>query len=125
MRWSLEEGEQSPTPHHLTAALVGSQPRRGLGKAVRSRQQPHTDRAHICGLLHPLPAAFHHFLSTIKARPGQAGELGTEEPDEVQQRQMQGLAPGDEQPQAPGQAGAELLESSSAERDLVCSWTTE
>jgi len=38
------------------------------------------------------------------ARPGQAGELGREEPDEVQQRQMQGPAPGEEQPHAPVQA---------------------
>ena len=50
----------------------------------------------------------------------QAGELGREEPDEVQQGQVQGPAPGEEQPQAPGQAGAELLESSSAERDWEC-----
>jgi len=44
--------------------------------------------------------------------------LGREEPDEVQPGQGQGPAPGEEQPQAPAQAGAELLESSSAERDL-------
>jgi len=31
---------------------------------------------------------------------------------------VQGSAPGEEQPQAPVQAGADLLESSSAERDL-------
>jgi len=31
---------------------------------------------------------------------------------------VQGPAPGEEQPQAPGQAGVDLLESSSAERDL-------
>jgi len=30
------------------------------------------------------------------ARPGQAGELGREEPDGVPQRQMQGPAPGEE-----------------------------
>ena len=54
----------------------------------------------------------------------QAGELGREEPDEVQQGQVQGPAPGEEQPQAPGQAGAELLESSSAERDWECWWMT-
>jgi len=52
------------------------------------------------------------------ARPGQAGKLGREEPDEVQQGQVQGPAPGEEQPQAPAQAGADLLESSSGERDL-------
>ena len=51
-------------------------------------------------------------------RPGQAAELGREEPDEVQQGQGQGPAHGEEQPQAPVQAGADLLESSSAERDL-------
>jgi len=44
--------------------------------------------------------------------------LGAEEPDEVQQRQVQGPAPGKEQPHAPVQAGADLLESSSVERDL-------
>jgi len=44
--------------------------------------------------------------------------VGREEPDEVQQRQMQGPAPGEEQPQAPVEAGADLLESSSVERDL-------
>jgi len=44
--------------------------------------------------------------------------LGREEPDEVEQGQVQGPAPGEEQPQAPVQAGADLLESSSAERDL-------
>ena len=37
-------------------------------------------------------------------RPGQAGELGREEPDEVQQGQVQGPAPGQEQPHAPVQA---------------------
>ena len=51
-------------------------------------------------------------------RPGQAGELGREEPDEIQQGQMQGPAPGEEQPHTPVQAGADLLESSSVERDL-------
>ena len=58
------------------------------------------------------------------ASPGQAGELGTEEPDEVQPGQGQGPAPGEEQPQAPGQARAELLGSSSAERDWECWGTT-
>jgi len=38
--------------------------------------------------------------------------------DEIQQRQVQGPAPGKEEPQAPVQAGADLLESSSVERDL-------
>ena len=41
-----------------------------------------------------------------------------EEPDEVQQGQVQSPAPGEEQPHAPVQAGVDLLESSSAERDL-------
>jgi len=63
-------------------------------------------------------------LCCHSARPGQAGELGREEPDEVQQGQGQGPAPGKEQPQAPAQAGAELLESSSAERDWECWGTT-
>ena len=62
--------------------------------------------------------------SSHSARPGQAGELGREEPDEVQQGQGQGPAPGEEQPQAPGQAGADLLGSSSAERDWECWGTT-
>ena len=55
---------------------------------------------------------------------GQAGELGREEPDEVQQGQGQGPAPGEEQPQAPVQAGGDLLESSSVERDWECWGTT-
>jgi len=46
------------------------------------------------------------------------------EPDEVQPGQGQGPAPGEEQPQAPVQAGAALLESSSAERDWECWGTT-
>ena len=33
-------------------------------------------------------------------RPGQAGEFGAEEPDEVQQGQVQSPAPGEEQPHA-------------------------
>jgi len=37
-------------------------------------------------------------------RPGQAGELGAGEPDEVQQGQVQDLAPGQEQPHASVQA---------------------
>jgi len=44
--------------------------------------------------------------------------LDAEEPDEVPQGQVQGPAPGEEQPQAPVQAGADLLETSSVERDL-------
>jgi len=38
------------------------------------------------------------------ARPGQAGKLGREEADEVQQGQVQGPAPGEEQPHAPVKA---------------------
>jgi len=44
--------------------------------------------------------------------------LGREEPDGVQQGQVQGPAPGEEQPHGPVQAGVDLLESSSTERDL-------
>jgi len=51
-------------------------------------------------------------------------KLGRKEPDEVQQGQVQGPAPEEEQPQAPGQAGTDLLESSSAERDWECWGTT-
>jgi len=48
-----------------------------------------------------------------KARPGQAAELGAEEPDDAQQGQVQGPAPGKEQPHAPveaqgGPAGEQL-----------------
>jgi len=46
-------------------------------------------------------------------RPGQAGEWNEEEPDEVQQGQVQGYTPGDEQPhvtvQARGGAAGEQL----------------
>ena len=38
-------------------------------------------------------------LCCHSAGHGQAGELGREEPDEVQQGQGQGPAPGEEQPQ--------------------------
>ena len=46
-------------------------------------------------------------------RPRQTGDLGGGEPDEVQQGQVQGPAPGEEQPHAPvqargGPAGEEL-----------------
>ncbi|TRZ11909.1 hypothetical protein HGM15179_015203 [Zosterops borbonicus] len=44
--------------------------------------------------------------------------MGREEPSEIQQRQMQGPAPGEEQAQAPAQAGGDLLGSSSVEKDL-------
>jgi len=43
-------------------------------------------------------------LCCHSARPGQTGELGAEEPDEIQQGQVQGPAPGEEQPHAPVQA---------------------
>jgi len=56
--------------------------------------------------------------------PGEAGEVGAEEPDEIQQGQVQGPALGEEQPHASVQAGADLLESSSAERDWECWGTT-
>jgi len=44
--------------------------------------------------------------------------MGGEEPDAVQQGQVQGPAPGKEQPTHQYRLGADLLESSSAERDL-------
>jgi len=50
-------------------------------------------------------------------RPGQAGELGTEE-DEVQQGQVQGPELAEEQPMRQYRLRADLLESSSVERDL-------
>jgi len=43
-------------------------------------------------------------LCCHSVRPGQAGELGREEPDEVQQGQVQGPAPEEEKPNAPVQA---------------------
>ncbi|TRZ14525.1 hypothetical protein HGM15179_012589, partial [Zosterops borbonicus] len=46
------------------------------------------------------------------------GKTGREEPSEIQQRQVQGPAPGAEQPQAPAQPWAALLGSSSEEKDL-------
>ena len=42
-------------------------------------------------------------LCCHSARPGQAGELGAEEPDEAQQGQVQGPAPGEEQPHIPAE----------------------
>ncbi|KAF4793621.1 hypothetical protein TURU_109768 [Turdus rufiventris] len=56
--------------------------------------------------------------STVPVGPGQAGELDREETSEIQQRQMYDPAPGEEQPQAPAQAGGDLLESNSVEKDL-------
>jgi len=50
-------------------------------------------------------------------RPGQAGKLGAEEPDEFQQGQVQCPAPGEEQSHAPVQTW-ELLKGSCEERDL-------
>ena len=58
-------------------------------------------------------------LSCHPVRPGQAGELGAEEPDEVQQRQVQGPAPGRNNPMHQYRLRADLLGSSSAETDLV------
>lgn len=55
--------------------------------------------------------------------PQQAGQLGRE-PFKIQQRQGQAPAPGEEQPQAPAQAGGDLLESNSVEKDLGVLWTT-
>jgi len=56
--------------------------------------------------------------AAIQRDQTKAGDLGAEEPDEVQQGQVQGPAPGEEQPHASVQVGADLLESSSVERDL-------
>jgi len=66
----------------------------------------------------------HYTTSLWRTRSILNEKLGGEEPDEVQPGQGQGPAPGEEQPQAPGQDGAELLESSSAERDWECWGTT-
>ena len=44
------------------------------------------------------------FSQVLPVRPGQAGELGREESDEVQQGQVQGPAPGEEKPFATVQA---------------------
>jgi len=62
--------------------------------------------------------------------PGMPGlsehaEVACAEPGEVQQGQVQGPAPGEEQPHAPVRAGADLLESSSVERDWECWGTTD
>ncbi|TRZ22339.1 hypothetical protein HGM15179_004757 [Zosterops borbonicus] len=54
----------------------------------------------------------------IQAGPWWAGELGRENPHEVQQGPVQGPAPGEEQAPGPAQAGAAPLRSSSAEKDL-------
>jgi len=43
-------------------------------------------------------------LCCHSARPGQAGELDAEEPDKVEEGQVQGPAPGEEQPHALVQA---------------------
>ena len=51
-------------------------------------------------------------------RPGQSGELGPGERHETQQEQVQGPAPGEDQPPAPVQVGGDLLESGSAEKAL-------
>jgi len=66
------------------------------------------------------PHIVYYWLCCHLVRPGQAGELVSEEADEVQQGQVQGPAPGEEQPHAPVQAGTDLLESSSVERDWEC-----
>ena len=64
------------------------------------------------------PASFSQAFATERwevlaaldpASPDQAGELGAEEPDEVQPGQGRGPAPGEEQPQEPGQAGGDPL----------------
>jgi len=52
------------------------------------------------------------------------GLSDAEEPGEFQQGQVQDPAPGEDQPNAPVQAGVDLLGSSSAERDWECWWMT-
>ena len=42
-------------------------------------------------------------LCCHSVRPGQAGDMGREEPDEDEQGQVQGPVPGEEQPHAPVQ----------------------
>ena len=54
----------------------------------------------------------------VAVRPGQAGELGQGEPHGIQQKQVQGPAPGRNNPVHQYRLGAELLESSSVGRDL-------
>ncbi|KAJ7412662.1 hypothetical protein WISP_94942 [Willisornis vidua] len=46
------------------------------------------------------------------------GEMGREELSEIEQRQVQGPEPVEEQPQAPVKAGGDLLESSSEQKEL-------
>jgi len=50
------------------------------------------------------PDGYTRRLCCHSARPRQAGKLGAEEPDEVQQGQVQSPAPGEEQPHASVQA---------------------
>ncbi|TRZ14517.1 hypothetical protein HGM15179_012592 [Zosterops borbonicus] len=50
--------------------------------------------------------------------PWQVGEMDRGEPSDIQQRQVQGPAPGEEQPEASAQPWAALLGSSSEEKDL-------
>jgi len=100
--------------------------------ALRRRMEKRREHLYICQNQRPSKAGsrtgkgcrwntgFTGRLCCHPARPGQAGELGREEPAEVQQGQGQDPAPGEEQPQAPVQAGADLLESSSVERDWEC-----
>jgi len=52
------------------------------------------------------------------------GKLGREEPDEVQQGQMQGPAPGEEQPHASVQAWANLLGAALRRGTWVSWWMT-
>jgi len=51
-------------------------------------------------------------------RPGQAGELGTEEPDEIHQEQVQVLHLGRNNSMHQYRLGVDLLQSSSVERHM-------
>jgi len=55
-------------------------------------------------------------------RPRQSGELGTEEPDDVQQAQVQGPAPGEKQPHAPVQAWGLTWLRAPLQRGTWVSW---
>jgi len=62
------------------------------------------DLHYSLGLIRPLVQMYTLYTRRLccrSERPGQAGELGAEEPDEVQQGQVQGPVPGEEQPHAP------------------------
>ena len=111
------------------AVIFPAEERPAHGAAAIARLRSCQEPAHTVAQVKPvgvngLSAVLQEEELLLSEGDGEAGKLGREEPDEVQQRQMQGPAPGEEQPQAPVQAGADLLESSSAERDWECWGTT-